>query len=318
MTTQTLQPATLTGDLSAVRTIAISGKSGLVGSALARSLSLAEKKILNVTRDTNARSINDVIWSPNSGIVNPGRLQGADAFVHLAGENIATGRWNDTKKRRIRNSRVDGTNVIASTLAKLERRPSVLVCASAIGFYGDRGMKVLTESAGAGTGFLAEVCEDWEAATRPAEEAGIRVVHLRIGVIISRDGGALPQMLTPFKLGVGGRIGNGRQYWSWVSLEDVVGSIEHVINTETIRGPVNCVSPEPVTNEEFTKTLGSVLRRPTVFPMPAFAARLALGEMANYLLLSSARVIPERLESTGYHFHHPNLKDALQTEVEGV
>ena len=316
MTTQTLQPASSTVHPSAVRTIAISGKSGLVGSALARSLSLTGRRILNVTRDTTARSINDVVWSPNSGIVNPGRLEGTDAFVHLAGENIATGRWNDTKKRRIRNSRVIGTNVIASTLARLERKPPVLVCASAIGFYGDRGMKVLTESAGAGTGFLAEVCEDWEAATRPAEEAGIRVVHLRIGVIISRDGGALPQMLTPFKLGVGGRIGNGRQFWSWVSLPDVVGSIEHMICTDTIHGPVNCVSPEPVTNEEFTKTLGSALRRPTAFPVPAFAARLALGQMANDLLLSSARVVPEKLKSTGYQFRQPNLKHALQAEVE--
>lgn len=183
------------------------------------------------------------------------------------------------------------------------------------GYYGDRGDICLSESSTAGAGFLSDVCRDWEAAALPAEDAGIRVVHLRIGVIISRNGGALPQMLTPFKLGVGGRIGSGRQFWSWVTLEDVVGAIHHVIDNETVRGAVNCVAPEPVTNNDFTKTLGAALGRPSVFPMPAFAARLALGQMANDLLLSSTRVFPRRLESSGYDFLQPNLAHALETEI---
>lgn len=300
---------------ASMSTVAVSGATGLVGSALTASFADTATRILNVTRNTSPRSINDIVWSPNSGIVNPARLEGTNAFIHLAGENIATGRWTDSKKSRIRMSRVEGTKAVASTLARMDQKPSVLVCASAIGFYGDRGSKILDESAGAGTGFLADVCRGWEAATQPAEDAGIRVVHLRIGVIISQSGGALPEMLTPFKLGVGGRIGSGRQYWSWVSIEDVVGAIHHVIDNRTIQGPVNCVAPEPVTNNDFTKTLGSVLGRPTIFPMPGFAARLALGEMANDLLLASTRVIPGRLEASGYCFRQPDLRRALETEI---
>ncbi|MHC4876189.1 MAG: TIGR01777 family oxidoreductase [Planctomycetota bacterium] len=297
------------------RTIAISGATGLVGTALIKSLAEANVGIQRVTRHAPDDSRGEIVWRPNSGIANPDGLEGMDAFVHLAGENIATGRWNGTKKSRIRNSRVEGTRVVASTLARLKQKPSVLVCASAIGLYGDRGSEILDESAGAGSGFLADVCNDWEAASQPAVDAGIRVIHLRIGVVISRDGGALPQMLTPFKLGVGGRIGNGRQYWSWVSIEDVVGAIQHVIGDETICGPVNCVAPEPVTNRVFTQTLGSVLSRPTIFPMPGFAARLALGEMANDLLLASTRVRPEILERSGYRFRQPDLRRALEAEV---
>jgi uncharacterized protein (TIGR01777 family) len=296
-------------------TVAISGASGLVGSALASSLSKTPTSIINVTRNSTACPDDSVVWSPGGGITNPARLEGVDAFVPLAGENIATGRWTASKKSRIRNSRVEGTRVIASSLARLERKPKVLVCASAIGYYGDRGDICLSESSTAGAGFLSDVCRDWEAAALPAEDAGIRVVHLRIGVIISRNGGALPQMLTPFKLGVGGRIGSGRQFWSWVTLEDVVGAIHHVIDNETVRGAVNCVAPEPVTNNDFTKTLGAALGRPSVFPMPAFAARLALGQMANDLLLSSTRVFPRRLESSGYDFLQPNLAHALETEI---
>ena len=318
MTTETLSPPTqsaVRSSESSSRTIAVSGASGLVGSAFVQSLSGADDRVLNVTRSLDARSSDDIIWSPNRGIANPARLEGTDAFVHLAGENIAAGRWTDTKKSRIRNSRVEGTRLIASTLARLEQKPSVLVCASAIGFYGDRGSRILDESAGAGAGFLADVCRDWEAATQPAEHAGIRIVHLRIGVVISRHGGALPQMLTPFKMGVGGRIGSGRQFWSWVSIDDVVGAIQSVIDDKTIRGAVNCVAPEPVTNNDFTKTLGSVLGRPTVFPMPGFVARLALGQMANDLLLSSTRVLPRRLQTSGYSFRQPELARALESEI---
>ena len=315
MTTQTLEGPATAESATSMRTIAISGKSGLVGSALAESFARSDDRVVNVTRDAESPSLDDIIWSPNSVIADPELLEGMDAFVHLAGENIATGRWNEAKKSRIRNSRVEGTHVVASTLARLDRKPSVLVSASAIGFYGDRGSEILDESAEAGSGFLADVCSGWEAATQSAVDAGIRVVHLRIGVIISRHGGALPQMLTPFKQGVGGRIGNGRQYWSWVSLEDVVGAIQHVISDESIHGPVNCVAPDPVTNSVFTRTLGSVLGRPTIFPMPGFATRLVLGEMANDLLLASMRVRPRNLERSGYRFRQPELRSALETEV---
>ncbi len=315
MNTQTLKRPAAANSATSFCTIAISGKSGLVGSALAESFAGTDNRVVNVTRDVESHSLDDIVWSPISGIANPDGLEGMDAFVHLAGENIATGRWNETKKSRIRNSRVEGTRVVASTLARLKQKPAVLVCASAIGFYGDRGSAILDESAGAGSGFLADVCTDWEAATQPAVDAGIRVVHFRIGVIISRHGGALPQMLTPLKLGLGGRIGNGRQYWSWVSIEDVVGAIQHVIGDQTIFGPVNCVAPGPVTNRVFTKTLGSVLSRPTIFPIPGFAARLALGEMANDLLLASMRVRPGVLEKSGYRFRQPDLRRAFEAEV---
>lgn len=311
----TLDPVTTTDTKTRPQSIAVSGASGLVGSALTASLATTDARVLNVTRDTITRSADSVMWSPQGGIVNPARLEGIDAFVHLAGENIASGRWNEAKKSRIRNSRVEGTRVVASTLARLKKKPAVLVCASAIGYYGDRGVQILDESAGGGTGFLADVCRDWEDAAQPAEGAGIRVVHLRIGVIISRNGGALPQMLPPFKLGLGGRIGDGKQFWSWVSIEDVVGAIEHVIQDESLRGAVNCVAPEPVTNSEFTGTLGRVLGRPTIFPMPAFAARMALGQMADDLLLSSTRVLPRRLQSSGYTFRQPDLATALESEI---
>ncbi|MFC1758878.1 TIGR01777 family oxidoreductase, partial [Planctomycetota bacterium] len=233
----------------------------------------------------------------------------------IAGESIASGRWTAAKMARIRDSRVTGTRKVAESLAALQHKPTVLVCASAIGYYGDRGDEQLHETAAGGNGFLADLCRDWEEATGPAVGAGIRVVNLRIGVVISRDGGALPQVLTPFKLGLGGRVGSGDQYWSWVSIADVVGAIQHSIDTPSLCGPVNCVSPNPVTNAEFTKTLGQVLNRPTVFPLPAFAARLVLGKMANDLLLASARVLPNRLIETNYKFHYSDLVDALRHEI---
>jgi len=296
------------------QTIAVSGATGLVGSAICRRLKASRARIYKVTR-RQMGALNDIEWSPSTGIINPERLNDVDAFIHLAGENIATGRWTAAKKSRIRNSRLDGTRIIAETLASLDEKPSTLVCASAIGFYGDCGDRVLGESSESGAGFLAEVCRDWEAAAKPAMDAGIRVVNLRIGVVISRDGGALPQMLTPFRMGIGGRIGNGQQYWSWVSIDDVVGAIEHCVAHPEIHGPVNCVAPNSVTNLEFTKTLGKVLSRPTIFPLPGFAARLALGQMAEDLLLASTRVVPGRLMETGYTFLQPDLKQALQTEI---
>jgi uncharacterized protein (TIGR01777 family) len=239
-------------------------------------------------------------------------LDGVDALIHLAGENIAATRWNAATKKRIRDSRVEGTRVLCEGLAKLTRAPRVLLSASAVGYYGDRGDEILSEDSPSGSGFLAAVARDWEAATEPAAAAGIRVVRMRFGVILSPRGGALAQMLTPFRLGGGGRIGSGRQWWSWISIDDAASAIQHAIMTESLSGPVNGVAPNPVTNAEFTHTLGQVLGRPTLIPMPAFAARLALGEMADELLLASARVLPTKLLESHYRFQHPTLDVALR------
>ncbi|HYY41835.1 MAG TPA: TIGR01777 family oxidoreductase, partial [Pyrinomonadaceae bacterium] len=237
---------------------------------------------------------------------------GHDAAVHLAGEPIAAGRWTDAKKQRIRESRTLSTRLLAETLARLQTQPRVLVCASAIGYYGDRGAEVLTEASAPGQDFLSDVCREWEAAAEPARAAGLRTVHLRFGVVLSKEGGALAQMLTPFQLGIGGQIGNGRHYMSWLALDDAVGMIEYALADEKLAGAVNAVAPQPVTNSEFAKTLGRVLGRPTLLPMPAFALRLALGEMAKALLLSSARVEPARLQAAGYQFKYPQLEGALR------
>jgi uncharacterized protein (TIGR01777 family) len=245
------------------------------------------------------------------------RLDGFDAVVHLAGENIAAGRWTESVKERIRKSRVDGTQLLSRALARLKQPPRAVVQASAVGFYGNRGDESLTESSPRGQGFLPAVCVAWEAAAEPAEKQGIRVVFLRFGVILSRKGGALKKMLLPFRLGVGGVIGDGSQYMSWITLDDAVAAIQHALSTEGLRGPVNVVSPQPVTNRGFTRTLGRALGRPTVFPMPAFAARLAFGEMADALLLSSQRVLPDRLLGSGYSFRHPDLEPALRHVLAG-
>jgi uncharacterized protein (TIGR01777 family) len=239
-------------------------------------------------------------------------LEGLDAVVHLAGENIAARRWNAAQKARIRDSRVQSTKLLCETLAWLKYPPRVLVSASAIGFYGNRGDEELSEASPAGTGFLAEVCREWEAATEFAVGAGIRVVHLRFGVILSPRGGALATMLPPFRFGMGGRLGNGRQWMSWISLDDAVGSIYHALGSDRMRGPANAVSPNPVSNLEFTKTLGKVLGRPTIFPLPGFMARLAFGEMADALLLASTKVLPRALLDSDYSFLHPNLDGALR------
>lgn len=244
-------------------------------------------------------------------------LAGHDAVVHLAGENIASGRWTPEKKARIRDSRVQLTKRLCETIAKLTPPPRVVICASAVGYYGNRGDEVLREESAAGGDFLAEVCRDWEAATQPAANAGIRVVNLRFGVVLSATGGALAKMLMPFRLGLGGVIGNGRQWMSWITLDDAVGAISRALTDESLRGPVNTVAPQPVTNREFVKTLGRVLHRPAVFPLPAFAARLALGEMADALLLSSQRVEPAKLVASGYRFHFPELHGALQHLLKG-
>ena len=251
-------------------------------------------------------------WDPAKGEVDAAGLEGLDAVVHLAGENIASGRWNAVRKAAIRDSRVNGTRLLCDALAGLARPPKTLVCASAIGYYGDRGEELLTEESSPGTGFLPEVCREWEAASEPAARKGIRVVTLRIGVVLSPKGGALSRMLPLFRAGLGGVIGNGRQYVSWIALDDLVGIVLHALQSGELRGPVNAVAPVPVTNRELTEALGKVLSRPTLLPVPAFALRLAVGEMADALLLASARVVPRRLEETGYRFRFPELGGALR------
>lgn len=289
--------------------IAVTGASGLVGSTLVPLLTTGGHTVTKLVRGEIAEG--EVSWDPHN-IFDASSLDGIDAVVHLAGENIAASRWSPRVKERIRASRVEGTRNLCESLAKMKSPPKVLVCASAIGFYGDRCDEELTEESAAGSGFLAEVAQEWEAATQPARDGGIRVVNLRFGVILSPKDGALAKMLLPFKLGGGGRVGSGRQFWSWVSIDDAAGAIHHALMTDSLSGPVNAVAANPVTNAEFTKTLGRVLRRPTIVPMPAFAARLALGEMADALLLASTRVVPEVLNRTGYVFRQPTLEAALR------
>lgn len=289
--------------------ILISGASGLIGSALARAATDAGHEIVPLVRKKAQPS--SLYWNPDDGTIDAAGLEGVDAVVHLAGESIASGRWTAAKKARILNSRRRGTELLSSALVALKRRPAVLVSASAIGIYGDCGDRVLTEDSAPGSDFLAHVCLEWERATTPASEAGIRVVHLRTGLVLAKTGGALPRMALPFRLGVGGRIGSGNQYMSWIDLEDEVAVILYCLQNET-RGPLNSVAPSPVTNAEFAKVLGRVLSRPSLFPLPAFAARLALGEMADALLLASQRVEPAKLLSVGYTFRHTNLEDTLR------
>lgn len=298
------------------QSVAVSGATGLIGKALTERLTRLGARPVRITRQPPANPETELQWDPARGIVEPARWATLAAVVHLAGESIASGRWTTARKAAIRDSRVIGTRTLAESLARMERRPATLVCASAIGFYGDRGDDVLDESSPPGSGFLPDVCREWEAATQPARDAGIRVVNVRTGVVLSREGGALAKMLLPFKLCVGGVIGSGRQYWSWVALDDVVGGILHALTQPALDGPLNAVSPHPVTNAVFTQELGAVLNRPTIFPLPAFAARIVLGEMADGLLLASARVLPKRLEETGYQFRYTTLRPCLEAELK--
>ncbi len=292
--------------------VVVTGSTGLIGSALVSFLTTEGHRVTRLMRSTPRPGAAEVPWAPEAGSVAVPGLEGAEAVVHLAGENIATGRWTAAKKARIRDSRVQGTRVLCEALTQLAEPPKVLVSASAIGYYGDRGPEILPETSRPGQDFLARVCRDWEAAIEPAAQCGIRVVLLRIGVVLSPTGGALGKMLGPFSLGIGGIIGTGQQYLSWIAIDDVVSAISHAIGTETLAGPVNVVAPHPVTNREFTKTLGRVLRRPTLLPMPALVARLGLGEMAEALLLASTRVEPGRLHNTGFTFGYPELEGALR------
>lgn len=284
--------------------ILISGSSGLIGSALVPFLSAQGHTVTRLVR-SKTQSPDDVVWDLVAGTIDRGKLEGFDAVVHLAGESIASGRWTAMRKARIRESRVNGTRLLATALAGLEHRPRVLVCASAMGYYGDRGDEILREDSPAGKGFLADVSRAWEQAADPARERGIRVLHLRTGLVLAATGGALARMLPPFKLGVGGVIGGGRQYWSWITLDDHVAAIHHVLVNASLVGPVNLVVPRAVTNREFTQALGRVLSRPTLFPLPAFAARLLLGEMADELLLASQRLEPGEAHRLGIHVWLP-------------
>ena len=290
--------------------VAITGASGLVGTALSEVLVDAGHEVVPVTRSPAREG--QIHWQPSEGTINAASFEGIEAVVHLAGENIAEGRWNVAKKKRIRDSRVNGTRLLAKTLAELAGKPKVFVSASAIGYYGDQRPEPVDENSGRGEGFLADVCEAWEEASKPAKDAGIRTVNVRIGVVLSKNGGALQKMLTPFKMCAGGIIGSGQQVWSWVSIHDVVGAIVHAIENESVQGPMNATSPNASTNAEFTKALGHVLGRPTIIPMPAFAAKLALGEMAEALLLASSRVRPLKLQETGYQFKHEHLEATLR------
>jgi uncharacterized protein (TIGR01777 family) len=290
--------------------ILIGGSHGLVGTALIKSLETEGHEIFRLVRHAPT-SKTEVEWSPDRYSIALARIEGFDAVVNLAGESIAEGRWTDDKKRRIRESRVKGTKLLGDALANLAVPPKALVCASAIGYYGNRGDELLTETSAPGDDFLAKVCAEWEDATALATEKGIRVVNARFGVILDTNGGALKKMLPPFRMGVGGKIGSGKQWMSWIALDDVVGGIQFALANDSIKGPVNFVAPVPVTNAEFTKTLGKVLSRPTVLPIPAFAIKLLFGEMGEALLLGSQRVAPERLAAAGYKFGYPKLEQAL-------
>lgn len=295
--------------------VLVSGSSGLIGSALVRRLQDRGHVVGRLVR-RQTKSEHEVRWDPDRLEIDREGLEGWSAVVHLAGENIASGRWTSARKKRIRESRVLGTGLLSDTLAGLPEPPATLVCASAIGFYGNRGDEVLTEESPQGKGFLASVCLAWEAAAQPARQVGIRVVQPRIGVVLSPDGGALKKMLLPFRLGLGGRLGSGNQWISWISLPDMIGVLMRALEDDDMSGAYNAVAPNPVTNAEFTRTLGKVLGRPTLFPVPEFALRLMLGaEMAQELLLASARVEPRRLQAHHHEFLHKDLETALRAVI---
>lgn len=296
--------------------VLISGATGLVGTALTNALRRAGHTVNRLVRPGGAGAPGDVGWDPVSGKIELSGLEGVDAVVHLAGASIASGRWTESRKELLRTSRVDATRHLVNGLLRLARPPKVLVAASAVGYYGNRGDELLTEASAPGSDFLAQLARDWEAESQRAEESGIRTVRLRFGVILSATGGALPQMMLPFKLGAGGRIGSGQQWMSWISLTDAVALARHALENAELSGAVNAVAPSPVRNAEFTKVLGRVLRRPTLFPAPAFALKLALGEMAGALLLSSQRVIPARLQGQNFQFQHLELETALRAVLK--
>ena len=295
--------------------IAITGSTGLVGSALIPFLLTSGHQIIRLVRKERGSKkdgTSSILWNPDQEELNASELEGVDSVINLAGESITGRRWTDKQKKRILDSRVKGTGLLARTLSQLKQPPIVFFSASAIGYYPSSGDQPLTEKSAAGTGFLPEVCKAWEAATKPAEDAGIRTVHGRIGIVLSPQGGALAAQLPLFRWGMGGRIGLGTQYTPWIEIGDLIGAIHFCLMKDSMRGAVNLVAPGIVTNQEFTKSLGHVLHRPTFLPAPAWALRLALGEMADGLLLPSLRVEPERLQQAGFVFTYPELEPALR------
>ncbi len=294
--------------------ILITGSSGLIGTALKNTLEALGHEVYPMPRTRSGRA--PFYWLPSEEIITLSPTIPLDAVIHLAGENIAAGRWTAQRKQTILESRQKGTALLAGALARLQHKPRVFLSGAAIGFYGNRGNEEMDEAGQPGTGFLADVCRQWEQASLSAANAGIRTLQIRIGVVLSPKGGMLKKVITPFKWGLGGVVGNGNQYISWVTLEDICRMVPFLLENETISGPVNLVSPNPVTNREFTKTLGSLLHRPTIFPLPAFAARLLFGQMADDLMLSSTRVKPGKLMDAGYDFVHPQLNQALTSLMQ--
>jgi hypothetical protein len=291
--------------------VAITGSSGLIGTALTRSLRADGHQVVRMLRRGAATDGPTLQWDPARGELDAAGLEGADAVIHLAGAGILDKRWTDARKRELLDSRVRSTSLLADTLASMNAPPPALLCASAIGWYGDRGNEACNEVASPGTDFLAELCVAWEGATQPAKTAGVRVVHLRSGLVQSVDGGMLKKTLPLYKLGLGGRLGDGRQWWSWISIADEVGAIRFLLDAE-VAGPVNLTAPEPVTNLEYTRTLGAVLGRPTLIPTPMLGPRLLLGREAAQTIVESQRILPTVLEDAGYPFAHPSLEAALR------
>jgi uncharacterized protein len=291
--------------------VVISGSSGLIGNALVAKFTGDGDDVYRLVR-SKPRNDKEIQWDPHAQTMDKSTLEGFDVVINLAGESIASGKWTEDKMQKIRNSRVQGTTLLANTLSELEAKPKVLVSASAIGYYGDRGNEICIEESPVGAGYLASVCREWERAANLASKGGIRVVQMRIGIVLSREGGALAKMLPAFQMGAGGPLGSGKQYMSWITLEDLVGAFQHAIATESLSGPVNIVAPNTVQNTDFTKTLSKVLAKPAFMPVPGFVLEFALGRMADELLLTSQRVEPKKLLHTEFHWKHPKLEDALK------
>jgi len=294
--------------------VAITGATGLVGKKIVARLEAEGHQVVKLVRGTPKNS-NEFSWNPNEGKIDAKAFDGVDAVIHLAGENIASKRWSSEQKAKIKQSRVKGTELIAQTLAGLETPPQTLISTSAVGYYGSRGSEMLTEESTSGTGFLAAVCRDWEDATKTAEQKGIRVIHARLGVVLSKEGGALKLMLPPFLLGAGGPLGNGRQYMSWIDLDDTANAFIYMLTANGVSGAVNIVAPQPVTNADFTKTLAHVIHRPAFFFVPEFGVKAMFGEMGEECLLGSNRVSSNKLVSSGFKFSYPELETALKHEL---
>lgn len=296
-------------------TVVVAGSSGLIGTALVRALEAEGTRVVRLLRPGSPPADDAAMWDPGAGTIDAAALEGADAVVNLAGVNVGDHRWTAAHKAAVLSSRITSTTLLAETMANLSRPPAVLVSASACDFYGDRGEETLHEGSGPGAGFLADMCRQWEGATQPAEASGVRVAHIRSGIVLSPEGGALGKMLLPFKLGLGGRIGTGKQWWSWISIHDEVAAILHIIGSSKLSGAVNLTAPNPVRNEEFAATLARVLSRPALLPVPRFVLRAALGEFADEALLGSKRIVPRRLEESGFQFRWPELEPALRELV---